>query len=182
MHKLTILHREKSRRLCFFTTASDTIRSGIFTPVPMSDTVLDNSQQRHKPLEFLSDLFNASQHNWDVIEKDALEVMETLDPMNWKKGTPEGFDLFTDQKKSFIFLLDPLVVVCDLSKTTFRMVLCREVLLTAYNYTCRHIKEDENVLADLLWHWYGPAIIKHLIHIPELPSSSAEDFSWPTIA
>ena len=99
--------------------------------------------------------------------------------MHWIAATPSGFDLYTDHN-NLIFLFDPLSVVPDLSQTTLRKVLRWAVRLSIYNYTCFHIKGSDNVWADLLGRWSAPSTVRRLVHIPELPSSSAEDFEWNT--
>ena len=50
-----------------------------------------------------------------------------------------------------------------------------------YNYTCYHIKGDENVWADLLGRWSAPNTVRRIVQIPELPSSSDPEFIWPDL-
>lgn len=54
------------------------------------------------------------------------------------------------------------------------------VCLSAYNYTCVHIPGPNNVWADIISHWITTPIVHHLVSVPVLPSSSADDFIWPT--
>lgn len=106
--------------------------------------------------------------------------MTTLDRMNWIVATPDGFDLYTDHNK-LIFLFDPLSVVPDLSATSTRKVLRWAVRLSMYNYTCYHIKGDENVWADLLPRWSTTqTTVRRIVRVPELPSSSDANFKWPS--
>lgn len=46
---------------------------------------------------------------------------------------------------NLIFLFDPISVVSDMSQITLRKVLRWAVRLSVYNYTCFHIKGDDNV-------------------------------------
>lgn len=105
--------------------------------------------------------------------------MSTVQRMHWLLATSEGFDLFTDHQ-NLIFIFDPLSVIHDLVKSTVRKVLRWAVLLSAYTHICVHIKGLENVWADILSRWTPPATIRRLVKIPVLPSSSDEDFAWPT--
>ena len=104
----------------------------------------------------------------------------SLERMHWLAATPDGFDLYTD-RNNLIFLFDPLSVVSDLSQTTLRKVLRWAVLLSMYNYTCFHIKGANNVWADLLGRWSVTPTSRCPVRIPELPSSSATGFEWPTL-
>ncbi|CDF38803.1 unnamed protein product [Chondrus crispus] len=67
-----------------------------------------------------------------------------------------------------------------MSQTTLRKVLGWAVRLSAYNYTCVHIRGTDNVWADLLGRWAPPPTIRRLVRIPALPSASADDFEWPS--
>lgn len=121
-YQVTLSHRDRSKRLCVYTDASDHVWSGIFTKVPLRDTSKPHVEQRHDPLAFLSGRFNTTQYGWSILEKEAFAVMATLERMHWLVATLDGFDLFTDQNNS-IFIFDPLSVVPDLSQTAVRKVL-----------------------------------------------------------
>ena len=106
--------------------------------------------------------------------------MANLERMHWLLADPQGFDLYTDHN-NLIYIFDPTSVVTDISQTTIQKVLRWAVRLSVYKYTCVHINGTDNVWADLLGHWSAPLpTIRRLVHAPELPSSSAEDFEWPT--
>lgn len=177
--QVTLAHRDISRRLCVYTDASDLIWSGIVTQVPPEDLSLPHVDQRHQPLSFLSGHFTGPQLGWSTLEKEAFAIMATVERMHWLLATTDGFDLYTDHH-NLIFLFDPLAVVPDLSQTSLRKVLRWAVRLSAYNYTCVHIKGVDNVWADLLGRWSAPVVIRRLVKIPPLPSSSSEDFEWPS--
>lgn len=104
--------------------------------------------------------------------------MATLDWMHWILADPQGFGLHTDQN-SLIYIFDTTSVVSDRNQIVVRKVLRWAVRLAVYNYTCIHIKGEDNVWADLLGRWTAPTI-RRLVHIPALPSSSAPDFECTT--
>lgn len=178
-NQVTLTHRDLSKRLCVFTDASELLWSGIVTQVPFGDLAKPFVDQRHAPLCFLSGQFTNAELRWATIEKEAYATMATVERMNWLLATTDGFDLFTDHK-NLIFLFDPLAVVTDMSQTTLRKVLRWAVRLSAYNYTCVHISGVDNVWADILSRWVYRAVVRRLVSIPTLPSSSASDFEWPS--
>lgn len=67
----------------------------------------------------------------------------------------------------------------NFSATTTGEALCWAVHLSIYDYTCVHIKSEENVWADLLVHWSASPTIRLLVHVSALPSSTDEKFDWP---
>ncbi len=147
----------------------------------MSDISAPHKEQRHAPLAFLSGRFDKTQLGCSVLEKEAYAVMNTLDRMHWLVATPAGLYLYTDHN-NLIFLFDPLAVVEDMSQSSLRKVLRWAVKLSVYNYTCYHIKGEENVWADLLTRWSTvSATVRRLVRIPELPSACHEKFEWPTL-
>ena len=151
----------------------------MITQVPYTELSKPHVDQRHEPLAFLSGHFTGSQLGWSTLEKEAFAVMATTDRMHWILATPDGFDLYTDHQ-NLIFLFDPLAIVPDLSMSSLRKVLRWAVRLTMYNYTCVHIKGVDNVWADIIGRWSQPCVIRRLVKISEKPSSSADDFEWPT--
>lgn len=72
--------------------------------------------------------------------------MSTIDGMHWLSATPSGFNLYIDHN-NLIFLFDPLAVVDDMSQSSLRKVLRWAVNLSVYNYTCYHIKVEDNIWA-----------------------------------
>lgn len=179
--RVTLAHRDQSKRLCVYTDASDNFWSGIMTQIPPEDTSLHHNKQRHDPLAFLSGRFDAQQARWSTLEKEAYAVLDTLQRMHWIAATPDGFDLLTDNN-NFIYLFDLLSIVPEMSQTTLRKVLRWSVKLSAYNYTCIHIRGTDNVWAYLLGRWTTFPGIRRLVHIPALPSASDDDFEWPSAA
>lgn len=105
--------------------------------------------------------------------------MATVDRMHCLLASSREFDLYTDQN-NLIFLFDPTSTLADLSQTTLRKILRWAVRLSAYSYTCIHVPGTDNVLADLLNRWTAPRIIRRLVSVPVLPSSSDPDFIWPS--
>ena len=178
--QVTLSHRDETQRLCVYAEASDTVWSGILTQVPREDISKPHSEQCHQPLAFLSGGFNKTQLGWAIIEKEAYTVLASLERMHWLVAPPDGFDLYTDHN-NLILLLDQLSVVRDLSRTILRRILRWAVRLSMYNYTCFHIKGDDNVWADLLGRWSVAPTIRRLVRIAELPSLSATGFEWPTL-
>ena len=181
IQRITLAHRDPTKRLSFYTDASDSNWSAIVTQVPMSDIHLPHQDKHHEPLAFLSGHFNPTQKRWSTIEKEAFAIMMCTEKMHWLASEPTGFDLYTDHN-NLIFLFDPQAIQPDLSQTAIRKVLRWAVRLSAYNYVCIHIKGSENVWADLLSRWatLSNNTIRRLVTVPQLPSTSENEFEWPT--
>lgn len=64
-------------------------------------------------------------------------------------------------------------------QATLRKVLRWAVSSCAYNYTCIHIPGPNNVCADIINCFITPPVVQRLVSVPVLPSSFADDFSWP---
>ena len=100
--------------------------------------------------------------------------------MHWLLAIPEGFDLFTDHN-NLVFIFDPLAILPDLSQTAVKKVLRWAVRMSQYNYICYHIKGRDNVWADLISRWMPSTVLRRLVFVPPLVSSTYEDFEWPSI-
>ena len=177
--RVTLCHRDETKRLCFYVDASDTHWAGVVTQIPFSHVHQSHAEKQHDPLAFLSGHFTPTQLRWSTIEKEAFSVMATIERMHWLASSPAGFDLFTDHN-NLIFIFDPLSLSPDLSQTSIRKVVRWAVRLCAYNYTCIHISGADNVWADLLSRWHIGFKIRRLITIPALPSASDAEFKWPS--
>lgn len=177
--QVRLAHVDYTKRLCVFTDASDLLWAGVITQVPVSDIPYAVSEQQHEPLPFFSGHFGRSKLRWSTLEKEAYAIMATVERMHWLLATGHGFDLYTDHN-NLIFLFNPAAVVADLSQTTLRKVLRWAVRLSAYNYTCVHIPGSDNVWADIISRWSAPSLVRRLVTVPVLPSSSDSEFEWPS--
>lgn len=151
-HQVTLAHRDSSLRSFVYTDASDLIWSDVVTQVRPKDLSKSPVDQRYRPLYSLSGHFYGLETQYSTLEKEAYAIMKTVQRMHVLLATCDGFDLFADHH-NLVFLFDPLFVVSDLFQTTTRKLLLRAVLLTAYNYTCVHIKGFGDVWADVLSRW-----------------------------
>ena len=142
-------HRDDSKRLCLFTDACGDILSGIITQVPIEDLDLPFEQQRRRPMGTLSRIFNATQGGWSTFKKEAYVIISSCHRMHWLRGNPAEFNLYTDYK-NLISIFDPTRYLPDLFASSVRTVLCWDVTLSWFNYTCYHISGTENIWADLI--------------------------------
>lgn len=143
-HSVILAYRDEKQRLVVYTDGSDNIWSGIITQVPPSNLAKPYPEQRHSYLAFCSGLSYTTQLGWSLMEKEAFVIMATLERMHWLLGTSFGFELYTDHN-NLIFILDPLSSIPDLSQPSVRKVLRWALKVSAYNYTCFHIKVEDNV-------------------------------------
>ena len=77
--RVTLSHRDESKRLCFYVDASDTHWAGIVTEVPQAHVHLPHAEKSHEPLAFLSGHFTFTKLRWSTIEKEAFSVMATIE-------------------------------------------------------------------------------------------------------
>ena len=181
-NQVTLAHRDTTKRLCFYTDASDTTWSAFLSQVPFSNLQLPCLHQHHQPLAFLSGRFNDVQLRWSTIEKESFAIIASVKRLHWLLAPPEGFDIYTDHN-NLIFIFDPLHVLPDLFQSSVKKVLRLAVMLSLYNYTCVHLKGQDNVWADLLTRWSTPVrTIRRLVYIPPLLSAENENFVWPSDA
>lgn len=80
--QVTLKHRDETKRLGFFTDASDTIWSGIVTQVPPENMSKPHVDMRHEPLGFLSGRFNSTQLGWLVLEKETFAILASLEQIH----------------------------------------------------------------------------------------------------
>lgn len=177
--RVTLAHRDESKRLFIYNDDSDTHWSGIVTQVPFDDISVAHQDQAHDPLAFHSGRFSPTQLGWSKLEKEACAVLASAQRSHWLAACPAGFDLFTDHD-NLIFLFDPVAVMSDIGQGSLRKVLRWTVRMSAYNYVCIQIRGEQILWADLLTRWTIPLTIRRLVSIPPLPTTF-ENFSWPTI-
>lgn len=107
------------------------------------------------------------QLRWSPLEKEAFTIMSTVVRMHWLFAIPDGFDLYND-RHNLIFPSDPTPVVPGLSQTLLCKVLRWAERFSAYNFACEHIKEVNNIWADLCGRWSAPVAILRLVNNPSI--------------
>lgn len=162
----SLLHCNRTKRLCVYTDASVNVLLGIFIQVPTMDTFAPYADHCYGFLKFLSGRFNTAQLCWCILDKEAFSAMVTLNRMHSFVATSGGVDQFTDHN-NLIFIFDPLSVVPDLSQTSVHRVLGWAFPLSMYTYTCFHISSNHSVWADLLGRWSAPTV-RRLVLITSL--------------
>lgn len=123
--------------------------------------------------------FGTAQQGRLAIEKETYAVLASVDCMHRIAACPAGFDIYTDHE-NLVFLYDHFSIVPDLSQISIRKVLSWVVCFSLYKYTFVHIKETDNMWADLLGRWSALFIARRSVRILELPSSSHDYFILPT--
>lgn len=104
--------------------------------------------------------------------------MASIERSNWLASCCDGFDLITDHN-NLIFIFDLLDIMPDICKATKLKMLRWSVRLSAYNYVCFQIVDEDNVLADLMTRWAVPTTISRFVRIPPQPTTF-KDFTWPS--
>ena len=81
---------------------------------------------------------------------------------------------------NLIFVFEPLAVQPDLCISSVKKVLRWTVRMSIYNYVTYHIKGKENVWSDLMSRWTPSNVLRRLVFIPPLLSSSSDNFIRPS--
>lgn len=156
--RITLAHRDDSKRLCNYKDASETHWSGILTEVPLSDISLPHSDQAYEPLAFHFGLFSATQMGCSTVRKEAYAVLAFIERSHWLAACPARFNSYSDHN-NLLFIFDPTAVMPDLGRGVIRKFLRLVVLMSLYNYACIQISGADNLRADLLTRWTTPLTI-----------------------
>lgn len=120
--RVTLAHRDDSKRLCIYTDASDTHWSGIVTQVLISDLFLPHSNRPHEPFAFHSDRFSPTHIGWPTAEKGACAVLASVGRSHWLAVYPSGFELYADHN-NLVFIFDPAPIMPHIGQATIRKFL-----------------------------------------------------------
>lgn len=103
-----------------------------------------------------------------------------MERVHYMNATPYLFGLYTN-KANLVSIFHPLAIFLDSRKASVKKVLRWAVRLSAYNYTCIHIRSSQNVWADMLVRWSKPETNCRPVTILMLLSASADDFTWSNV-
>jgi RNase H-like domain found in reverse transcriptase len=84
----TLAHPRDEMRLCVFTDASQNVWSAVVTQVSPRDLDKPLADQQHEPLAFISGAFKGASSRWPIVEKEAFEIVETTDRLDYFLCTP----------------------------------------------------------------------------------------------
>ena len=73
-----IAHRDKSKKICVYTDASDEMWAAVVTQCHKEDLDKDISNKKHQPLAFLGGRFKGPQKNWTTFEKEAFAIFDVF--------------------------------------------------------------------------------------------------------
>ncbi|KAH9073144.1 hypothetical protein Ae201684P_014961 [Aphanomyces euteiches] len=94
-------------------------------------------------------MFTGAQLNWSVIEKEAYPIARACDKLNYLLMRPDGFRMYCDHE-NLIQVFAPHAEW----KTYQRQKLTRwAAIIGGYRYVIEHIKETNNLWADLMSRW-----------------------------
>lgn len=105
--------------------------------------------------------------------------METLERIHWLAADPDGLDLYTDNN-SLMFLRSSICYFGTHSHYTMQGTPLRCTSFS-YNYNRVHIKGHDNVWADFLGSCFAASTVRHLVLVPDLPTSSHSASERPSV-
>jgi hypothetical protein len=88
----------EDRIQCMFTDANDYNTSGMVTQIPVEDAEKPVELQRHEPLVFVGQRFNATELNWSVAEKEGFAIKDAMQKLDYLLQMKRPFKLFVDHK------------------------------------------------------------------------------------
>lgn len=80
-NQATLSHLDTLKRICVFTHASDFLRAGVITQIPVLHFSLPFQKQCHALIAFLSRHSKDNQLGWSTLGKEAYAIMATV--MHW---------------------------------------------------------------------------------------------------
>ncbi len=173
-HRIKLAHfdPEGERYLALHTDASCEGWAGILTSVPFEQEDLPPEQQHHEPIAFMSGSFTETQQRWSTIEQEAFAIITSMERMKaWTLATKTR--IHTDSRNVvFIYKPVPSAVATrlGLSNVAVSKLARWGLRLSAFDYSIKHRKGEENVFPDLLSRWGRAEKRVMLIRKGELPS------------
>ena len=185
--QLKLAHRDKEKKLCIYTDASDRYWAAVVTQCEPSELSKPVAEQIHQPLAFLSGEFKGPQFGWTTYEKEGFAVAETFHRLDYMLMCEQDIRIFTDHR-NLLFVFAPSTLEPTLGRHKVLKVLRWAVFLSQFMYRIEHVDGDENIMADIMTRWLrgyrvNEKTIKRVAHLLQaidiVPSPLETKFDWP---
>ena len=156
--------------------STDTGWASVLFQIPDYDADRPIFEQPLQPLSFLGGMFRGSQLHWQFLEKEAFEIIESIDKLSAYLYRP--FTILTDSRNlTYIFTTNP-----DLRRSTTDKLERWAMRISAFAYNIEHISGEDNLWADLLSRWAQPRSTVNLkgLRLPKPPLKPLDSHEWPT--
>ncbi|KAH9073196.1 hypothetical protein Ae201684P_015013 [Aphanomyces euteiches] len=151
-----LCHPDESATMCLFTDASTDGWSIVVTQVREFDEKIPVHEQQHEMLVCQSGMFDKTQMNWSVIEKEGYPIARACDSLKYLLLRPLGFRMYCDHKN----LIHVFAPNAELKTHTRDKLLRWADIISQYRYEIEHIDGVHNLWADLMSRWGQPAPMK----------------------
>ncbi|KAH9110622.1 hypothetical protein LEN26_013685 [Aphanomyces euteiches] len=151
-----LCHPDESATMCLFTDASKDGWSIVVTQVREFDEKIPVHEQQHEMLVCQSGMFDKTQMNWSVIEKEGYPIARACDSLKYLLLRPLGFRMYCDHKN----LIHVFAPNAELKTHTRDKLLRWADNISQYRYEIEHIDGVHNIWADLMSRWGQPAPVK----------------------
>jgi transposase InsO family protein len=153
--QVTLSYPDDNLATCVFTDASKQAWSGVLTQVPVDQLELPILQQQHKPLAFVGGYFQGAQLNWPTVELEGFAIKETCVRLSHLLQRGHSFTIYTDHR-NLVYLFSSDVRQSDGRKQAVDRIERWIVIMGQFNYKIKHVKGEDNVVADMLSRWGAP--------------------------
>ena len=185
-----LAYPKKGSILCVYTDASYYFWSGVVTQIKEKDLSLPLEEQRHEPLAFLGQKFNATELKWTTYEKEGYAIFKTFKKMDFLMLSDLDVHVFTDHR-NLLFVYSPIFLKPDIGSHAVPKILRWALFLSRFTYKIEHVMGEENIFADILTRWLKgyrtekqsiKRTIRFFVSQPPqiLPSTEDENFVWPS--
>ncbi|KAH9090618.1 hypothetical protein Ae201684P_014414 [Aphanomyces euteiches] len=151
-----LCHPDESATMCLFTDASKDGWSIVVTQVREFDEEIPVHEQQHEMLVCQSGMFDKTQMNWSVIEKEGYPIARACDSLKYLLLRPLGFRMYCDHKN----LIHVFAPNAELKTHTRDKLLRWADIISQYRYEIEHIDGVHNLWADLMSRRGQPAPMK----------------------
>ena len=179
--RVRVVYPKDDHQVLLFTDASDGFWVAVITQIPLTDVSKPFTEQRHKPLLFISGRFTGAQERWAIPDKEGYAIVAALRKAAYLLQQPRGTLICTDHRNlAYIFAPD-----AGMNKPQLYRLHRWALELSQYKYSIVHLAGAENTWVDLLSRWHQssttlPVVWVCRIQAPQQITTLPLD-EWPSI-
>lgn len=146
-------HPNEEYDMVLMTDASSIGYGAVLFMVKDYDSSLPIGTQPMIPLAFLSGTFTKNQVNWSIVEKESYSIVKSVEKWEYLLQREKPYYIITDHL-NLKYIFNP---ESGAKLATSHRLRRWQACLMSQRYYIKHVKGEENVLADLLSRWALPA-------------------------
>ena len=122
------------------------------TQIKGEDLSLPLEEQRHDPLVFLGQKFNATELKWTTYEKEGYAIFKTSKKIDFLMLSDLDVHVFTDHR-NLLFVSSPTFLKPNIGSHAVPKILRWALFLSMFTYKIEQVMGEENIFADILSTW-----------------------------